>query len=135
MGTLPVISASLRHPSSLSASEPALWIYNPSLTEPRRLPTRLVWRFEVTAKTLLPIRQLVLINAAGGEVALSFNTIDTALNRLTYDVGNSFDDLDLPGTLVCDETNPTCTGGDTSCPEPVVPNQNSEEGAWRARPT
>ncbi len=95
--------------SSLLAGEPALWLYQPSLTEPNGGPTRLVWRFEVTPIALRPIRQLVLVDAHTGAVALSFNQIDTVLNRQTYDANNG---TTLPGTLQCDETNPTCSGGD-----------------------
>ncbi|MCC6191038.1 MAG: M4 family metallopeptidase [Anaerolineales bacterium] len=96
-------------PQALRATEPALWLYNPVLTEPHAGPTRLVWRLEVVPVELLPIRQLVLIDARRGSVALQFNQVDYTLNRLTYDANNN---TLLPGTLRCNESNPACTGGD-----------------------
>jgi Zn-dependent metalloprotease len=97
-------------PFALRASQPALWLYNPVLTEPRGGPTRLVWRLEVTPIELLPIRELVLIDAQRGSIALQFNQVHTALNRRTFDAASS---SGLPGGLVCDESNPTCAGGDS----------------------
>jgi Zn-dependent metalloprotease len=97
-----------REASSLFSSEPKLWIYAPSLLAPTAGPSRLVWRFEVTAGELEPIRQLVLIDATLGGVALTFNQIHTARNRLTYTANNT---QTLPGTLVCNEANNTCAGG------------------------
>ncbi len=94
---------------ALQASTPELWIYNPALLTPYTGQTVLGWRMEVTPKTeLLPIRQLVLVEAKRGGIALSFNQIDYAKNRLTYNANTT---TTLPGTLVCDEANPTCTGG------------------------
>jgi Zn-dependent metalloprotease len=95
---------------SLTSSKPELWIYQPALLEPRGGPTRLVWRMDVTPRDLLPIRELVLIDARSGAVALAFNQVDTARNRLTYTANNS---TSLPGTLVCNESNPSCSGGDS----------------------
>jgi Zn-dependent metalloprotease len=94
--------------SSLVASEPDLWIYAPSLIGPDTGRSRLVWRFEVRAGELDPIRQLVLIDATFGGVALTFNQVHTARNRLTYTANNT---TTLPGTLVCNEANTTCAGG------------------------
>ncbi|MBK7453823.1 MAG: M4 family metallopeptidase [Anaerolineales bacterium] len=94
---------------ALQASTPELWIYNPALLTPYAGQTVLGWRMEVTPRTeLLPVRQLVLVEAKRGGIALSFNQIDYAKNRLTYDTGGT---NILPGTLVCNESNPTCTGG------------------------
>ncbi len=93
----------------LQASAPALWIYNPALLTPYTGETVLGWRMEVTPKSrLLPIRQLVLVEAKRGHIALTFNQVDTAKNRLTYDAGGT---STRPGTLVCNESNPTCSGG------------------------
>ncbi|MCC6455251.1 MAG: M4 family metallopeptidase [Caldilineaceae bacterium] len=92
----------------LVAGEPALWIYDPVLVGPSDGATRLVWRLEVTANTLLPIHELVLIDAQRGSVALHFNQIHTIQERRTYTAGST---NALPGTLVCDESNPTCSGG------------------------
>ena len=96
--------------NALAASPPELWVFNPSLIRPGGGFTRLVWRVEVTPVGLLPIRELVLVDAQRGSVALHFNQIDTAQNRRTYDANNG---TVLPGTLVCDESNPTCSGGDS----------------------
>ena len=94
---------------ALQASTPELWIYNPALLTPYAGQTVLGWRMEVTPKTeLLPVRQLVLVEAKRGGIALSFNQIDYAKNRLTYNANTT---TTLPGTLVCNESNPNCTGG------------------------
>ncbi len=93
----------------LTATEPQLWVYDPMLLRPGIGFTSLVWRMDVTPKTLAPIRELVLIEAQRGGVALSFNQVDTIKNRETYTANNT---LAVPGTLVCNESNPTCLGGD-----------------------
>lgn len=96
--------------TELVADEPQLWIYHPILLGgPGQHFSTLVWRTEVRTTDLRPIRELVLIDAQLGNVALNFNQIDTIKNRRTYDANNG---TTLPGTLVCDESNPTCTGGD-----------------------
>ncbi|MFZ1267246.1 MAG: M4 family metallopeptidase, partial [Anaerolineae bacterium] len=89
---------------------PTLWIYNPMLMAPGNGMTSLVWQLEVTTHDLAPIRELVLVDAQRGIVLLHFNQVDTARNRLTYTTNHS---STLPGTLVCNESNPTCSGGDT----------------------
>ena len=122
----------------LSVSEPELWILDPSLITPYARPAELVWRMEVTAiDELLPVRELVLINAQRGHISLHFNQIDTTWtsNRLgrasspsglpsrtnedpglaafnadvaTYTAGNG---TNLPGQFLCDETRASCTSG------------------------
>lgn len=96
--------------SDLTASEPELWIYNPRLIGPEEGDTRLVWRMEIEPVALMPIREFVLVDAQRGSVVLSFNQVDTAKNRQTYTANNT---TNLPGTLVCNESNPTCSGGDS----------------------
>jgi len=97
--------------SELRASEPELWIYNPILlAAPSPRFSALVWRTEVTPLKLAPINELVLVDAQLGAIALHFNQIDTARDRRTYDANNT---TTLPGTLRCDESNPTCSGGDS----------------------
>lgn len=97
--------------ADLTATEPELWIYNPGIMGGPGIPTStLVWRIEVTPAGLLPINEFILIDAQIGTVALHFNQIHTAKNRETYDANNS---TTLPGTLRCNESNPTCSGGDS----------------------
>jgi bacillolysin len=94
----------------LTATAPELWIYNPALLGgpgPRR--SALVWRMEVRPLDLYPMRELVLVDALRGFVALHFNQVDTIRSRRTYDANNSGV---LPGNLICDESNPNCSGGD-----------------------
>ena len=121
VGTTPTIDAALAAQTAievvsqtyrLSATEltttaPALSIYDPMMIGAEPGSTALVWRMDVVPRTLLPIRELVLIDAQRGSVTLHFNQVDTALNRRTYTAGNS---TTLPGTLVCDESNPSCNG-------------------------
>jgi bacillolysin len=95
---------------NLIASEPELWIYNPALVGgPGPRLTSLVWKVEVETLELLPIREFILIDAHTGALLLRFNQIDGLLNRSTHDAENGFS---LPGTLVCNESNPNCSGGD-----------------------
>ncbi len=75
---------------ALTAAEPELWVHNPALMGgPGRRISRLVWRIEVTPLELLPIRELVLVDAQLGIVILNFNQIHTALNRNVYDNNNN----------------------------------------------
>ncbi|MFQ5612324.1 MAG: M4 family metallopeptidase [Anaerolineae bacterium] len=73
----------------LAASEPELWIFNPILLRPGAGRTSLVWRIDVTPLELLPLRELVLVDAHLGAVVLHFNQIDSARNRLVYDNNNN----------------------------------------------
>jgi len=96
-----------REAGRLSASEPELWIYNRALLgDPGPRITQLVWRLEVTAGRAEPVRYLVLVDAHSGAIALKFNQIAHARNRETYDMNHST----TTGTLVCNESNPTCAG-------------------------
>jgi len=72
----------------LMVSEPELWMYNPILLKPGLNLTTLVWRMEVQPVELLPVRELVLVDAHLGVIALHFNQIDTAKNRKIYDNEN-----------------------------------------------
>jgi Zn-dependent metalloprotease len=53
---------------------------------------------EVKAIETRPIRELVLVDAASGEIVLHFNQIDSALNRKIYDHDNTAG-KPLPGDL------------------------------------
>ncbi len=64
----------------LVASTPELWIYNPMLVGPDSGPTRQVWRTEVRSSDP-PIRELVLVDARSGDVALHFDQIADAKQR------------------------------------------------------
>jgi Zn-dependent metalloprotease len=74
----------------LVASAPELWLYNPALVGPDKGPTRLVWRTEVRSSDP-PIRELVLIDARGGDVALHFNQIADAKQRHICNMSNARD--------------------------------------------
>jgi Zn-dependent metalloprotease len=88
-------------PGDLNTTEPELWIYNPVLLGgPGRPTDTLVWRIEVNPVDVLPIRELVLVDALQGHVPLHFNQIGTSLYRLIYDNSND-PNAGLPGpTLV-----------------------------------
>lgn len=124
-------------PADFITSEPELWIFDESLLQLSNRPVELVWRMEVTAAdNNLPIRELVLVNAQRGSISLHFNQVDNAWTASgsagasrtpkktattetaplqsvtpvvkTYTAANS---TILPGTLLCDQTTPNCTGG------------------------
>jgi bacillolysin len=83
---------------NLRATQPELWIYDPTLLGGFGPPVATpVWRMEVTSVELFPIRELVLVDTQRGFVALHFNQIDTAKNRLIYDNNNNWI-LGLPGS-------------------------------------
>jgi hypothetical protein len=83
--------------SELQASEPSLWIYSPSLLGGPGLDMPLlVWRTEVTGVELLSIRELVLVDAQTGIVALNFSQTHSGKDRKTYDAQST---ANLPGVL------------------------------------
>ncbi len=94
-------------PSALQAGEAQLFVYVPRLLQPGDGPARLVWKLEVKA-TGLPVRELVLIDAHDGSVALHFNQIHAARDRLTYSADGT---AVQRKTLLCTEAQPDCTGG------------------------
>jgi Zn-dependent metalloprotease len=101
--------------SQLSASPPELWIFNRALLGgPGPRLDSLVWRVEVRSQEQLPIRELVLVDAQAGFVALHFNQVDTALSRAIYDNDNVRSDV-LPGTgPVRMEGGPAATDADVN---------------------
>ncbi|MEN9936568.1 MAG: hypothetical protein RLZZ387_3147 [Chloroflexota bacterium] len=76
--------------SNLQSTQPELWIYDPALLGgPGLRVTRLVWRVEITPRASgLPIRELVLIDAQVGAVALHFNQIADARSRVVCNDNN-----------------------------------------------
>ncbi|MCB1014939.1 MAG: M4 family metallopeptidase [Acidimicrobiales bacterium] len=95
-------------PGLLAASDPALWVYDPSLIgDPGA--RRLVWRTEVHSDQVL-VRADVLVDARTGEVAATFQRVMEAKNR-----------------QVCDSNNVGNAG--FTCPSASAPLARSEGGA------
>jgi bacillolysin len=75
---------------TLAAVDPELWIYDPSLLlGPRQRPPVLVWRTEVTAGDDAAVRELVLVDAITGGIALHYNQVAHAKNRRICDRNNT----------------------------------------------
>ncbi|MDH3375809.1 MAG: M4 family metallopeptidase, partial [Gammaproteobacteria bacterium] len=94
----------------LQTTPPTLWIVDPQLLVSTDRPATLTWRIEVT-NNVQPrtLRELLFIDAQAGGVTLHVNLIERVKNRETYTASNT---SALPGTLVCDESDPTCAAGD-----------------------
>ncbi|HHX45213.1 MAG TPA: M4 family metallopeptidase [Chloroflexi bacterium] len=93
-------------PQALTCSEPELWIYDPALLDapgPRR--ARLVWRMEIRHADDLSVRELALVDAHMGVMALRFSMVDEAKLRRVHDNANDAS-RGLPGTLVRIEGGP-----------------------------
>lgn len=76
--------------ANLTVSAPALWYYDSALlSAPGPVLTNLVWRVDVSAVDLAPIRELVLVDAITGKVTLHFNQVADAKNRVVYNNNNS----------------------------------------------
>ena len=75
---------------TFAASEPQLWIYNPlTLGGPGLRRDALVWRMDVEGQAAGdPVRELVLIDARIGAVALNFNQIAHGKDRRVCDSEN-----------------------------------------------
>jgi bacillolysin len=90
-------------PNDLKSSKPQLWLYNPVLLGgpgPRR--NTLTWRMEVRGATATEaLRELVLVDAQSGIVALHFNQIADAKSRRVCNTNNVVD-LDGDETNNCD---------------------------------
>jgi Zn-dependent metalloprotease len=95
--------------TGLSVDTPALWIFNPALLGgPGLRISSLVWRLEVSNLNLPePVRELVLVDAQRGRVALHFNQIAHGKQRLICDAKstadsdtNSNNNCDEPGEIV-----------------------------------
>jgi bacillolysin len=74
-------------PTQIQASEPELWIYNPSLIGgPDLRYDRLVWRIELQGESSSQLfHELVLVNAHSGIVDLHFNQIAHLQKRRVCD--------------------------------------------------
>jgi len=90
--------------AGLRTSAPELWVFNPALLGgpgPRR--NTLTWRLEVDgAASGQVLRELVLVDAQLGVVALHFNQIDSAKERHICD-GNNQVDVDGNPDNNCDQ--------------------------------
>ena len=76
--------------SELTASTPEQWIYDPRILDAPGIPiARLVWQVEVTSPSHPDVRQLVLVGASTGDIALSLDAITSALDRLTCDAAKT----------------------------------------------
>lgn len=95
----------------IATTKPELWIYGAELIggSGSDIPA-LVWRLTVQSAAHEPIQEQVMVDAHHGNIVLHFSQIESALNRQTYTANNQ---KSLPGTLVCDEANPSCNGGDS----------------------
>ena len=82
--------------TDLFASTPELWIYDARLLRPSSWPAALVWRMDVVGVERTDIRELVLVDAQTGGIALRFNQVDAALDRDIYDNQNN-SAFGLPG--------------------------------------
>jgi Zn-dependent metalloprotease len=98
-------------PGDLQAEMPALHVYDARLLKPSMLAPVLVWKTNVTARHLAPIRELVLVDSRSGAISLHFNQVHLAKDRNTHDAEGSDT---LPGTLICSEGDafPDCAASD-----------------------
>ncbi|MEQ1908159.1 MAG: FG-GAP-like repeat-containing protein [Vicinamibacterales bacterium] len=94
---------------TVTVTATSLEIFAPGLIGLDEGPQRLVWRMEVRARSADDIRELVLIDAQQGSVALHFNQVETIRDRQTYTANNG---SALPGTVVCLEADDLCGAGD-----------------------
>ncbi len=95
----------------LRASVPELWIVDSKMLKPGDRDASLAWRIEVTDKQEPhSIRELLFIDAITAGITLHINLITQAKNRETYTANET---SNLPGTLVCDESDPNCVAGDS----------------------
>jgi len=70
----------------LHAVRPSRWLYDASLVDPRGADgARAAWRVEVTAPRHLDVRELVLVDAATGTVAMQVDQVAHVLDRVVCD--------------------------------------------------
>lgn len=79
-------------PAELGATPQALWIYDPALLGgPGPRVARLVWRSEVRGHGETPIRELVLVDAQTGALALRFSQLAEGRQRVVCNDRNVVD--------------------------------------------
>jgi bacillolysin len=123
LATTPTVTADAATETALSATSkwhaadryqlltttPELSVYDPQIFHDGTAPARLVWRIEVSSSRHLPVRELVLVDARSGRIALHFNQVDNIKNRETY---SSNATANYMVTLQCNEADgDTCTNG------------------------
>ncbi|NOZ06124.1 MAG: peptidase M4 family protein, partial [Chloroflexi bacterium] len=72
--------------------------------------TALAWKVQIFADNPLG-NWTVFVDAHNGAIVHRLDALDTAKNRQTYDAGYG---SSLPGTLVCNEADPSCSAGDAA---------------------
>ncbi|MDH3374978.1 MAG: M4 family metallopeptidase, partial [Gammaproteobacteria bacterium] len=99
------------HKGRLRTGVPELWIVDPKIMKPGDRDASLAWRIEVTnMQQPHSIRELLFIDAKTAGITLHINLIEPAKNRETFTANNT---NNLPGTLVCDESDASCVAGDS----------------------
>ncbi|PSB01863.1 M4 family metallopeptidase [Merismopedia glauca] len=89
--------------SELKVSESELKIYQPGIVDPATGKAKLVWFVKIVSKKLLPIEQIVLVDAQNPDsIVLTFNNTHDARNRGTYYTPDNY-----YAYLACNETNRT----------------------------
>jgi bacillolysin len=89
MATAAIAKSSARSATSLQATAPALWIYDPQLIgAPGPRGARLVWRLQVEGTSAEPQRWTVLVDARSGVIALAFEDLEYAKDRRVCDDAN-----------------------------------------------
>ena len=72
--------------AALRAARPGRWLYDPALLQPGGMEgARAVWLVEVTAARHPDVRELVLVDAGDGAVALQVDQVAHALDRVVCD--------------------------------------------------
>lgn len=75
---------------SLRSTTPRLWVLDGRLVGgDLRAGPRLVWRTEVTSPKRLDVREQVFVDATSGAVAMHFNSVNAAKNRLVCNANNT----------------------------------------------
>jgi bacillolysin len=79
-------------PRALRASQPQRWLYDPSLFDATSAASaRAVWRFEVTARDYLDVRELVLVDGRTGRVVMHVDEIQHVDRVVCDNVGHRGD--------------------------------------------